>query len=523
MYKLFLTIRYLRRRRIAFFAIGAVALCTMMVLVVMSVMGGFLEMVKERSRGLLGDVVMDNASMQGFPYYQEFIEKMNAEFPEEIKQATPVIYSYGILRFIDYNITKPVRVVGVRLDEYVSVNDFANSLFYEKYYPGTTTFDRQKFPVWGPGETTVPTLPEPLMSAREKGMAAAGLPPAKRAEFELKPGQTRYPGPGVYYPNIDGPYYEGEELPGLIIGAEMIGMRKEDGDYDRFYVRGEKVILSVMPLTRKGAESGAGTIQVPMRYTDDSLTGVFEIDKICVYGDFDLLQRQLGMEPKERMDEAGMTPARASQISFKFNEGVDAVRMKQVLQEKWVDFHASMAGELDEIDNRLMSIVQTETWEERQREFITAVEKEKVLVTLLFAVISVVAVFMVGCIFYMVVQEKTRDIGIIKSVGASSGGVAAIFLTYGAAVGVVGSTMGTVLGIVFVKYINEMQDALAKFNPALRVWSPSVYTFDRIPNHVDPNEVTAIVVIAIVASMVGAVAAAIRAARVWPVEALRYE
>ena len=95
MYKLFLTLRYLRRRRIAFFAIGAVALCTMMVLVVMSVMGGFLEMVKERSRGLLGDVVMDNASMQGFPYYQEFIDKMNADFPDEINNAHFVCESIG--------------------------------------------------------------------------------------------------------------------------------------------------------------------------------------------------------------------------------------------------------------------------------------------------------------------------------------------------------------------------------------------------------------------------------------------
>jgi len=75
MYKLFLCLRYLRKRRIAFFAIAAVWLCTAMVLIVVSVMGGFLDMVKARSRGLLGDLIMENGALQGFPFYQEFIDQ----------------------------------------------------------------------------------------------------------------------------------------------------------------------------------------------------------------------------------------------------------------------------------------------------------------------------------------------------------------------------------------------------------------------------------------------------------------
>ena len=66
MYKLFLTLRYLRKRRIAYFAIAAVTLCVAMVLIVMSVMGGWLDMVKQRARGLLGDVIVDNKAFQGY-------------------------------------------------------------------------------------------------------------------------------------------------------------------------------------------------------------------------------------------------------------------------------------------------------------------------------------------------------------------------------------------------------------------------------------------------------------------------
>jgi len=144
-------------------------------------------------------------------------------------------------------------------------------------------------------------------------------------------------------------------------------------------------------------------------------------------------------------------------------------------------------------------------------------------VTILFGVISVVAVILVGCIFYMIVQQKTRDIGIVKSVGATSFGVAGIFLTYGAAVGVVGGALGTVLGAVFVRYINEIQDMLRWINPALQVWSPDVYSFDRIPSEVSFTNVAVIYAVAVVASMFGSLIAAWRAARIWPVEALRYE
>jgi lipoprotein-releasing system permease protein len=76
MYILFLSLRYLRKRRIAFFAVAAVSLCVAMVLILVSVMGGFLQMVKDRSRGMLGDLIMENTTLQGFSFYQEFIDEM---------------------------------------------------------------------------------------------------------------------------------------------------------------------------------------------------------------------------------------------------------------------------------------------------------------------------------------------------------------------------------------------------------------------------------------------------------------
>ena len=130
MYKLFLTLRYLRKRQIVYIAIGAVMLCTAMVLVVMSVMGGWLDQVKVRARGLLGDIVVDNRYFSGMPLYQEFIDEVS-KWPE-VEKATPVIYTYGLLRSARTGQTSTVQIVGLRLDEVYQVNEIGRASCRER-------------------------------------------------------------------------------------------------------------------------------------------------------------------------------------------------------------------------------------------------------------------------------------------------------------------------------------------------------------------------------------------------------
>lgn len=537
MYKLFLCLRYLRRRRIAFFAVAAVCLCVAMVLIVVSVMGGFLQMVKDRSRGMLADLVAENASLQGFPYYDEFIRRMKTEMPDAIYEATPVIITYGVLRFPSDQITKPVQIVGVKLEETCRVNDFRKGLFYDKYYPGTTTLGMQKEPVYGFDDKHRAILPPELEAAWQKWWKSATPGEREKAVQEIDP-RVEYGRPGFYnpipmerLPLAPSPSWLGPDLPGVILGTDLCASPQESGGYRRYYTRGEKVSLTFVPFSESGkVTSAAGMPSKLFRYIDDGKTGIYDIDSMSVYVDFDLLQDIVEMDPQKMSEEmgGGITPARTTQVQIKLkidpkernvNDRVKAIRDK--VEAIWKRIAAAHRDEIR--SPGLLDRVRIQTWEEKQAKFIAAVEKEKILVTVLFGVISVVAVFLVGCIFYMIVQQKTRDIGVVKSVGATSRGVAGIFLTYGAAVGVVGGALGAFIGTLFVRYINEIQDLLVKINPQLRVWSPEVYSFDRIPSEVQGSDVMAIYVIAIIASMVGSVIAAIRAARVWPVEALRYE
>jgi len=529
MYKLFLCLRYLRRRRIAFFAVIAVCLCVAMVLIVVSVMGGFLQMVKDRSRGMLGDLIVENGTLQGFPYYQEFIDHISEELPDQVHKATPVIITYGVLRFPADQITKAIQIVGIRLEETYQVNDFRKGLFYEKYYPQSTTFTPQKQPAYGYDENRNFILPPELEAAWQQWSSQATQPERDQGKLDT---QLEYQRPGCYRPIpperlvVDpGPAWLDRELPGVIIGTDLCADRTETGDYERYYPRGEKISLTFVPFSPTGKPiTGTGMPSRLFRYADDSRTGIFDIDSMSVYISFDLLQDVVEMEAQQADEESGggQIPARTTQVQIKLTPGTDPLQARDRLERIWdgiADRHRPEAMRF--FRPAVLDRVHVQTWEEKQARFIAAVEKEKYLVTILFGVISVVAVFLVGCIFYMIVQQKTRDIGVVKSVGATSHGVASIFLAYGAAVGIVGGALGSFLGTVFVWYINEFQDLIARISPQARVWSPEVYSFDKIPNAVNGSDVAVIYVIAIVASMLGSVIAAVRASRIWPVEALR--
>ena len=551
MYKLFLTLRYLRRRRIAYFAIAAVTLCVMMVLVVMSIMGGWLDEVKQRSRGLLGDVIIDNGSYSGFPLYQEFIDEISA-WPDVVA-AAPIIYTYGLYKFEDFTINGMVRIVGLRLEDVYEVNAFKSSLFYEKHYPGTTTLAPQRQPflsidydappiqVIEDGQSCAyrrPILPPEYQAALEKSRAAGGIEDDSTVTElnRLLARMSLPPIPGVY----DGPLAPEDqaaretnnELPGVIIGRDMIAERESDGRYKRpeYLPRGCKMILTLWAASVSGNVDPI-PIKQAFRYSDDSRTGIYEIDSQHVYCDFNLLQKLLQMDQAERIDPEtgatiGVVPARCYQIQIKLAPGLSQQRIHELCRKMENTYQAFIVDDdfnLDVSDSGSISRIKALTWQESQAHIIGPVEKERILVTMLFAIISLVAVTLVLCILYMIVLQKTRDIGIVKSIGGSSGGAAFIFVLYGAAVGVAGSVLGSILGVLFVKYVNEIQDFLIRLNPAWRMWDMKVYSFDRIPSHVAGWDIVFVVVFAILASTFGSFVAAWRAGRMPPVEAVRYE
>lgn len=530
MYKWFLASRYLYTKLIAFFGVASVMLCVAMVLVVLSVMGGFLDTVRARSRGLHSEIVLESGTLQGVPYYEEFGEHLKKNFPEMVSTATPVIYTYGIFRVPATTWTKPARVLGIRLEDYVKVNDFEKGLYYDYYYPGTTRLGPQPMPVAGMLQDADQLSLPPELEAANARWRRNEMDGAKIAAFDADPFHyTPYPyvtpaleGERVYAADLGPPRYEGPEFYGVIVGADLLNERQADGNFVRHLARGAPTALTLMPLSRVGTSTGEPPVRVPLRYVDDSRTGIYEIDSMCVYVDFDMVQHKLAMDAQTLAD-GGSTPPRANQLLIGLHPGVDIDNARDAIGGAWQEFTVSLGPKLSEVDARAMDLAAVYTWEDMQREFITAVEKEKVLVTFLFALISMVAIVLVGCIFYMIVEKKAKDIGILKSLGASGRGVAGMFIIYAGAVGICGSILGLLLGSVVVWNINGIQDFLASLNPQLRVWSPDVYSFDKIPNIVKIADAVWVAGVAILSSMIGSLIPSWIAARVWPVRVLRYE
>ena len=110
----------------------------------------------------------------------------------------------------------------------------------------------------------------------------------------------------------------------------------------------------------------------------------------------------------------------------------------------------------------------------------------------------------------------------MRSLGASNGGVMKIFLGYGLAIGTFGSLLGLLFSYLIVHYINQLRAMLGHLF-GIQIWNPEVYLFDKIPNTMSLRDIAVIVPIAIVSSVLGALIPAIRAARMHPVESLRWE
>jgi lipoprotein-releasing system permease protein len=161
-------------------------------------------------------------------------------------------------------------------------------------------------------------------------------------------------------------------------------------------------------------------------------------------------------------------------------------------------------------------------WQASNSSFFAAVQVERNVMFLILTLIIVVAAFNIISSLIMLVKDKGRDIAVLRTMGASSGAIMRIFLLCGASIGVLGTLIGFVIGLVFCLNIESIRQALQSLT-GTQLFSPEVYFLTRLPAIVDTNEVTQVVLMGLGLSLLATLYPSWRAAKTDPVEALRNE
>jgi lipoprotein-releasing system permease protein len=161
-------------------------------------------------------------------------------------------------------------------------------------------------------------------------------------------------------------------------------------------------------------------------------------------------------------------------------------------------------------------------WRQRNSTFFNALQVERNVMFLILTIIVIVAAFNITSGLIMLVKDKGRDIGILRTMGASQGAIMRVFMMTGASVGVVGTFVGFLLALLICLNVESIRRFLSWLTRT-ELFSPELYFLSRLPAELDPAETIAVVVMALALSLLATLYPAWRAARLDPVEALRYE
>lgn len=161
-------------------------------------------------------------------------------------------------------------------------------------------------------------------------------------------------------------------------------------------------------------------------------------------------------------------------------------------------------------------------WRQMNASLFEALAVERVAMFVVLSIIVLVAVFNILSSLIMLVRAKTRDIAILRTMGASRGGLIKIFMTVGVTIGTLGMMAGMVLGFTFLFFRQGMVNAI-QFVTGQNLWDPSIRFLTELPSKPDPFEIVIICLMALIFSFLATLYPAFKAANTDPVQVLRYE
>lgn len=346
-----------------------------------------------------------------------------------------------------------------------------------------------------------------VSEGRERGVEIVGIDPVLHAET------TNFAQTLFYRADAAAkafqPVYDPNGL-GCVVGVDVTPLldARARYRYDVSPIRAT-VTLTCFPLTAKGALAKAATDLVSTQrfsYSDSAHTGIARVDHLLVY---------VPLEQAQLLCMAGVRK-RINAIHVKFSPDTRLHQGCARVAALWDAFKSQQSGAPDAY---LLDTVTVQSWKEHRRAVIAPMEKEQVLLSLMFTLVGVTTVFIVFVVFYMIISHKRKDIGILKSIGASNGSIMVLFAGFACTIGVIGSGIGISTGWLFLSNINRLEGWLYdRFD--FQLWDRAIYAIGEIPHQVDLSVVLIIACSAVVSCLIGALVPAYGAARLRPVETL---
>jgi len=341
------------------------------------------------------------------------------------------------------------------------------------------------------------------------GVEIMGIDPARHSQV------TGF-GKTLYYRRNDAakafvPSYD-PNLLGCVLGIDLAMERDAKSGYPYETSPAEAAFsVTCFPLTAKGAPAKAGVGLVDTQtfyYSDISHSGLARVDGSTVYLPFEQTQLLCGM--------AGPIK-RVSAIHIKFRPNVKLQEGCEKVTSLWHRFKQEKAGE-EQAD--LFATVTVQSWKDYRRAFIAAMEKEQAIMIVMFGFVGVTTVFIVFVVFYMIISHKSKDIGILKSIGVSNADIVQLFSGFAFLVGLLGSCVGLLGGSIFLLKINRIENWLFE-HFRFQLWDRTIYAIGDIPSQMDIKVLLIITGSAVAACLLGALVPTLQAARARPVETLR--
>ncbi len=222
--------------------------------------------------------------------------------------------------------------------------------------------------------------------------------------------------------------------------------------------------------------------------------------------------------------EVGMSEFDASVIFMPFAEAQLYFNMEGRAQtiEVFVDDPDGIDSLREPVETAAQRQIFLSDWRQRNQTFFSALQVERNVMFMILTLIVLVAALNIISGLIMLVKDKGRDIAILRTMGASRGAILRIFLMTGAAIGVTGTLAGVLLGILICLNVESIRQFFSWVSGAV-LFNPELYFLSQLPAKMDPGETVSVILMALVLSFIATIFPAWRAAKLDPVEALRYE